>query len=157
MFPWNPARETQMAMTPIAALKRLCELKQWGLTNLEAQKLLYFAHMISLGQSNGKRPLVSENFQAWDYGPVLPRAYHYAKMFGDKPIKPFLFKNTPTVKDYDDIFEETLKLFGNLPSFKLVAESHWEDGAWAEYYSPGAKGIEIPNGAILEEYRERIG
>lgn len=146
-----------MALSSSMALRRLCELKDWNVTNLEANKLLYFAHMIALGESNGARPLVSENFQAWDYGPVLPSAYREAKAFGNKPIKPFLFSNRKAITtEFDDVFETTLAEIGNLSSSRLVAESHWPEGAWAEFYRAGAKGIEIPNSAILAEYRKRL-
>lgn len=145
-----------MAISGVAALRRLCELRHWSLSNLEANKLLYFAHMIALGKSDGTRPLVSERFQAWDWGPVLPSAYHHAKMFGDKAIKPFAFTRVASVTSYDDVFNETLAEMGNLSSFKLVAESHWDEGAWSEYYSPGARGVDIPDAAILEEYRKRV-
>ncbi len=146
-----------MPLSSSMALRRLCELKDWTVTNLEAQKLLYFAHMIALGESEGERPLVSERFQAWDYGPVLPSAYREVKIFGDKPIKPFLFSHRKTIStEFDDVFETTLAEIGNFSSSKLVAESHWPEGAWAEFYNAGARGIEIPNKAILAEYRKRI-
>lgn len=146
-----------MALSSSVALRRLCELKDWHITNLEAQKLLYFSHMIALGKSEGSRPLVSELFQAWDYGPVLPSAYREVKIFGDKPIKPFLFSHrTPISTEYDDVFADTLAELGNLSSSRLVAESHWSEGAWAEYYRAGSRGIDIPNQAILAEYRKRL-
>ena len=146
-----------MALSSSMALRRLCELKDWNVTNLEAQKLLYFAHMISLGESEGTRPLVAELFQAWDYGPVLPSAYREVKIFGDKPIKPFLFSHrTPITTDFDDVFVKTLSELGGLSSSKLVAESHWPQGAWAEYYRAGSKGTDIPNSAILTEYHKRL-
>lgn len=146
-----------MALSSSLALRRLCELKDWSVTNLEAQKLLYFAHMIALGESNGARPLVSEHFQAWDYGPVLPSAYREVKIFGDKPIKPFLFSHRKAVTtEFDDVFRQTLAELGGLSSSRLVAESHWADGAWAEYYRAGARSVEIPNSAILAEYRKRL-
>ena len=145
-----------MAITAVAALRRLCEIKRWGITNLEANKLLYFAQMISLGKSSGKDPLVSEHFEAWDYGPVLPSAYRKARMFGDKPIRPFIFSARGPIPRWENVFEKTLDEMGDLTSYQLVAESHWEKGAWAKHYRPGAKGIEIPNGDILREYRLRL-
>lgn len=145
-----------MAMSATKALRRLCELKQWTLSNLEAQKLLYFAHMIALGKSDGARPLVEGRFQAWDLGPVLPGAYHEAKMFGAKPIKRFIFTGSGPVPKWDPVFEETLENFGDLTSSQLVAESHWEGGAWIKYFRPGGRGIDIPNSAILDEYRARL-
>ena len=145
-----------MATTSIAALRRICELKQWGITNLEANKLLYFAQMISLIRSEGRNPLLDEHFQAWDYGPVLPRAYHHAKIFGNKPIRSFIFRSSGPISGSEAVFRETLDEFGSLTSSQLVAETHWAHGAWADYYRPGSKGIDIPNDAILREYRARI-
>lgn len=145
-----------MAITAAAALRRLCELKQWSITNLEAQKLLYFAQMIALGHSNGRRPLLVDHFEAWDLGPVLPAAYHKAKIFGNKPIKPYLFHARGPIAPWEKVFKDTMHEVGGLTSSQLVAESHWDEGAWARYYRPGGRGIEIPNEAILEEYRLRI-
>jgi uncharacterized phage-associated protein len=144
-----------MAISSISAMRRMCELKQWTITNLEANKLLYFAQMVALGRSQGERPLVSEHFQAWDYGPVLPSAYHHAKIFGNRSIKPFMFSSGGPIPEWEDTFNETLKEVGGLTSSQLVAESHWKDGAWAQYYRPGSKGIDIPNDAILREYAAR--
>lgn len=148
--------EVLMAISSISAMRRMCELKQWTITNLEANKLLYFAQMLALGHSNGVTPLIAERFQAWDYGPVLPSAYHHAKIFGSKPIRPFMFSGSGPVEGWEHVFEETLKEVGNLTSYQLVAESHWKDGAWAHYYRPGSKGVDIPNDAILQEYRARL-
>ena len=142
-----------MAISATKAMRRLCELKDWGISNLEAQKLLYFAQMIALGEKG--EPLVSGTFEAWDLGPVLPDAYHNAKMFGAKPIKPFLFRSRGEIPEWDGIFARTLNLFGQLTGGQLVAESHWDKGAWAAHYRPGAKGVEIPNSEIAKEYEAR--
>jgi uncharacterized phage-associated protein len=99
--------------------------------------------------------LVLDHFQAWDLGPVLPPAYQRAKVFGNKPIKPFLFDSRGPIAEWELVFAEALEEFGDLTSSQLVAESHWEKGAWSEYYRPGAKGIEIPNEAILREFNLR--
>jgi len=144
-----------MAITAVAALRRLCELKQWSITNLEANKLLYFAQMIALGESDGAQPLVTGHFEAWDLGPVLPDAYHKAKIFGNKPIKPFIFSARGPIPQLEPVFAKTLEQFGDLTSSQLVAESHWQDGAWSKHYRPGARGVEIPTSDILEEYRCR--
>lgn len=144
-----------MAITSAMAMRRLCELSGWSLTNLEAQKLLYFAHMIALGKSNGQKPLTNEHFEAWDLGPVLPSAYRRAKAFGNKPIAKLLFDGHGPVPEFDDCLKEAYETFGHLTAAQLVAETHWNLGAWSEYYHPGSRGIEIPNDAILEEYRRR--
>lgn len=142
-----------MAISPVKAMRRLCELKGWTLSNLQAQKLLYFAQMIALGEHG--RPLVEGTFEAWDLGPVHPEAYHKAKMFGAKPIKPFIFNTRGEIPEWELVFKKTLDNFGGLTGSQLVAESHWERGAWFAHYYPGARGVEIPNGDIENEYRTR--
>lgn len=142
-----------MAISAKKAMRRLCELKGWSISNLEANKLLYFAQMIALGER--EQPLVNGSFEAWDLGPVHPDAYHNAKVFGAKPIKPYIFKSRGSIPEWEPIFARTLEAFGKLTSGQLVAESHWEDGAWATHYRPGAKGVEIPNADIAREYRSR--
>lgn len=143
-----------MPISAQAAAKRLGELRGWKLSNLEIQKLLYIAHMISLGRSEGARPLINEPFEAWDYGPVVPSLYHSLKMFGAKPVWDVFYwtpdiEGTPEAEIIDEVAN---KLSGKGPA-ALVAMTHRNGGAWANHYRPGAKGITIPNDDILGEYR----
>jgi uncharacterized phage-associated protein len=145
-----------MALSTDSAAHYLCKVRDWTLTPLEVQKLLYLAHMVSLGRSNGERPLVRESFQAWDYGPVLPSLYHQLKMFGDSPVRDvFLAKSrddSPSAK----IIGQVAKSYANKSAGDLVAMTHRDGGAWAKSYRPGVKDRIIPDGDILEEYRRRV-
>src|SRR5271156_1137521 len=55
-----------------------------SITNLALQKLLYFAHGLHLVET--KTPLVTGFFEAWQFGPVHPTAYHSFKTAGANPI-----------------------------------------------------------------------
>lgn len=146
-----------MTIGSLIAAKKVCELRNWQATNLEVHKTLYIAHMVSLGRSNGEEALVSENFQAWDYGPVLPNVYNKTKIFGNSPIKDIfhLYPSITTGKECE-VIEKTVKMLFGKTAAELVAITHWEKGAWADYYVPGAKGVVIPNSRILEEYNARV-
>ncbi len=145
-----------MAVHPFVAAKRVCSLKNWTATNLEIQKILYLGHMMALGRSNGLRPLITDSFQAWDYGPVLPVLYHRAKPFGNGPVQN-VFQIFPDAAGEDAaLLEETVTSLRGKSAGELVAITHWENGAWAKHYTPGAKGIVIPNEDILSEYRLRV-
>ena len=55
------------------------------LTNLQLQKIIFFAHGTYLTQFNS--PLVINRFEAWEHGPVIPELYHALKQYGDRNIK----------------------------------------------------------------------
>jgi uncharacterized phage-associated protein len=146
-----------MAISPLSAARTMCEVRDWQISNLELQKLLYIAEMAALGRSNGAEPLVTDVFQAWDYGPVLPSVYHRAKAFGDKHV-PDVFHIADLAVGRDrNIIEQVAKNFEGYSAAELVDITHWDRGAWASHYIPGVKGIVIPRADILREYRERIG
>jgi uncharacterized phage-associated protein len=146
-----------MAVHPLIAAKKVCELRTWGVSNLEINKILYFAHMLFLGRHGLGSPLVDEMFQAWDYGPVLPSVYHRTKAFGRKPVQNVFYwiPDLPKGGESGIIEEAVDELAGKSPA-ELVAITHWEDGAWARHYEPGARGIVIPNKDILYEYNLRV-
>lgn len=117
------------------------------------QKLLYIAHMCYLGQ-NDRKPLLEGHFEAWDYGPVHPVLYRKAKIFGADPVQN-IFRSSPEVREglEKGTLEVVLKGLEGCSSAKLVALTHREGGAWAKHYTPGARGIVIPDEDIIEEYR----
>lgn len=125
------------------------------MSNLALQKMIYIAHMFHLGRTG--EPLVLEDFEAWDYGPVIPRLYHHLKGFGNDPVRN-VFHWIPAVSsDMEEfsVLEEVAEATKSATAGRLVSITHWNSGAWASCYRPGIHGIKIPNEAILEEYRER--
>ncbi len=60
-----------------------------GITNLELQKVMYFA-IGSYISENGRDTFISdmydEPFEAWPYGPVVRSVYFYYKLFGRNKI-----------------------------------------------------------------------
>jgi uncharacterized phage-associated protein len=51
---------------------------------MKLQKLLFFTHADFLIRTG--RPLIKQEFEAWDYGPVIPSLYREFKKFKDQPI-----------------------------------------------------------------------
>ena len=124
-------------------------------SNLSMQKLLYLSHMLELGA--GRDGLASQEFEAWDYGPVEPGLYHHLKAYGSSYI-PDVFSRPPYT-EADPEFEsisEVIDQLGDARPSKLVAITHWEDGAWSKNFIPGMRRIAIPDEHILEEYKLRV-
>ena len=68
-----------MAVSSITAGRYACKMSGWTITNLKLQKILYIAHMVYVGRTDGT-VLIDEMFEAWDFGPVLPNLYHRVKI-----------------------------------------------------------------------------
>lgn len=138
-------------MTVISAAKTLGDLTAWKITNMEMQKLLYIAQVLHLGR-NGK-PMFSEQFEAWQFGPVLKSLYHTAKSNGGNKMRPLSaapFSSTST--EYAAICE-AVQLTHGMRGRDLVDFAHRHGGAWKRSYQPDKRNIKIANSALIEEYQ----
>lgn len=144
-----------MTISVFDAAKRLCEKSGWSLTNLELQKLIYIAHMFHLGEH--EKPLIKENFEAWDYGPVQPDLYHHIKVYGSSPVKSMFHLGNRIQDNMSEaaILDKVCKQLSNKSASWLVAVTHWKDGAWSKHYSSRSFGKIIHNEDVLQEYRDR--
>lgn len=140
-----------MTISTAQAAKTMASILNWNVTNLELQKMLYIAHLFFLGRTG--QELVDEEFEAWDYGPVLPSLYREVKFFGSDTIMDVFQTNTA---NEDSIEFQTLKeMAKHLSSFtagQLVNITHHRDSAWAHHYKPRIMGIKIPRESIELEY-----
>lgn len=64
----------------------------YGISNLKLQKILYFIQAYFLIHKKNHCPCFKEKIEAWDFGPVVPNAYHEYKQYGSCDI--------PTVESY---------------------------------------------------------
>ncbi len=140
-------------MSVLIAARTLGEESGWKLSPLEYQKILYVAQMVHLGREG--RPLFAENFEAWDFGPVVPALYRHIKSFKSGFVtsiaaaSTFAFGSSEAFA-IDDAYTMTL----HMTPGQLVRYTHREGGAWEKFYSAGARGATIPASAILEEWNE---
>lgn len=147
-----------MTLSVSQAAKALGTYSNWSISNLKMQKMLYFAHMFFLGRHED--PLIDEEFEAWDYGPVLPSLYKQVKFFGADNIVDIFqdddsFPLTPEdqkIKPEYQILKEVADLLAHRPAGQLVSITHRQEGAWAKHYRSDARSVRIPNSDILEEY-----
>lgn len=107
--------------------------------HVKLQKLMYFAHGMHLLETG--EPLVSGNFEAWQYGPVHPAVYRAFKGAGSKPIdfrgqrEDILSGTVEVVPATTDPFARhalmrVLMSLGKMRDFDLVELSHAPGGPW---------------------------
>jgi uncharacterized phage-associated protein len=145
-----------MAISSMTAARYACKMSAWSLTNLKLQKILYLAHMVFVGRTDG-RLLIDEPFEAWDFGPVLPRLYHRVKIFGNEPIRDVFYDaEYPEGTEEANLLTEACGHLASKSPGELIAMTHWEGGAWSKHYKRGVHGIVIPTEDILEEFKKRM-
>jgi uncharacterized phage-associated protein len=139
-------------------------------TNLALQKLLFFAHAISLTER--QTDLVSGYFEAWHYGPVHPAVYQTFKRAGAGAINfraealdPVSRARRPLDRLDDqsarDICDRIVIQYGRMSPGRLVDITHAEGGPWHHIVSSAKQsaniGLRIPNHVIVERYgRQKV-
>lgn len=100
------------------------------LTNLKIQKLVYFAHFISL--TTFKIPLISDEIEAWTYGPVIPSLYQSLKNWKDQPISGNIASNDNAEVSPIAcmIIESTWDKLKSYSAGQLVNISHRDGSPW---------------------------
>lgn len=125
------------------------------LTPMQLLKLVYIAHGWSLGLYG--RPLISDEIQAWQYGPVIPRLYNAIKDFRDQPVRfPLKATDGEALTDSEKkLVRQVFQLYGSKSGPALSRLTHAPGSPWAEVYKPGSFGIRIPND-IIEDHYQRL-
>lgn len=129
------------------AAKKACARAGWRLSNLQLQKILYLAQLNYKRRYPGQR-LIDASFEAWDFGPVISSVYHRVKGFGANPVGNVFHLIPAPERDLDSYLNGTVDAMASKTPGQLVAMTHREGGAWANYYRPGIPGITIPDAAI---------
>jgi uncharacterized phage-associated protein len=133
-------------------LRRAREAKR-QLTHMQIQKLLYLAHGWNLAVTG--RPLLEDNFEAWEFGPVVGRLYFALRKYRDQPISELVHWGDDTdftlddgaiavaelSADERDVIDRVWRIYGEYPAFKLSALTHEKNSPWDKYYSPGRNQV----------------
>ena len=133
-------------------------------SQLALQKLVYFCHAWHLVEY--EEPLVKQQFEAWEYGPVLPYLYSEFKDFGKNPITArskklnrFSGEREIVVLEISEERRSFLKkvvgFYGRLTPSQLVELTHCEDGPWSKVWMHSEKinpGMKIDNANIFDYY-----
>jgi uncharacterized phage-associated protein len=129
------------------------------LTQMQIQKLIYFAHALKL-TSKGES-FVNGSFQAWEYGPVLEDLYGFTQSWGEKPLHQLLAAPNskgelifPITKNKSDleIMESTWNVFSGLTRIELSNLSHVRGGPWDKAYL-NAFNKEMSDESIKQYYQ----
>ena len=160
--------ENQQPHSPLAiANEFLKRAKRDGkeLTHMQLQKLVYIANGWLLAAS--ERPLVEDDPEAWEFGPVYRRLFDALKKYGRSPVNELIRwgDDTPFSLDDGDVAEENLApdeqdiinmvwdAYGDMQAFQLSALTHQNGSPWSRTYKP-RRNRRIPQHLIKEHFTE---
>lgn len=132
-------------------------------TSLELQKILYFCHARYLVTE--QKPLVSGNFEAWQYGPVHPVIYKAFREFSGNPITKRASSTnavtgvTKAVGRPEKAIQRHIVLvvssLYDLNAMQLVQLTHARNGPWDVVWRQNdSKGAIISDRTIEEHYAQ---
>ena len=129
-----------------------CKQHGYSISNLKLQKLLYFVQaqfLVTLG-----RPAFDEEIEAWDFGPVVPEAYQYFKIWGSAEI-PKVVADGADGKIYIEDQKVMDEILGECASYSasyLVEITHHQS-PWVNAYERNCSNIISKN--AIKEFFER--
>ncbi|MGU3399132.1 Panacea domain-containing protein [Brucellaceae bacterium D45D] len=125
------------------------------LTPMQLLKLVYIAHGWMLGLYG--RPLIQNEVQAWQYGPVIPTLYNSIRQFRSNPVEGPLpvRKNEELDEQETDIVDQVYEIYGHLSGPELSRLTHASGTPWDLTYKPGEFGCVISNDIIEDHYQRR--
>jgi uncharacterized phage-associated protein len=127
------------------------------LTNMQLQKLVYIAHGYHLAMVEDQEPLIYNDVQAWQFGPVFPKLYKKLRKFGAGEVKDLLpVDSAECIEKLSNAIIEGVwgaykgKTGGQLSTLTHKAGTPWSI-TWAE-----APFTIIPNELIASHYKSLL-
>jgi uncharacterized phage-associated protein len=136
-----------------------------SLTHMQLQKLVYLAHGWNLAV-NG-RELIEDEFEAWDFGPVVRKLYAALARYGRSNISrmirwgddsPFMSDDAETAsavldQEETDVLNKVWEEYKGFEAFKLSALTHAKNSPWFNVYEKGKNKV-INNNAIWDYFAD---
>ena len=113
-----------------------CTVESYPISNLQLQKIMYYVQSDSLRDSESG--LIEENFEAWQFGPVIPVVYYKYCGFGAMKIRISCEKELNISRDNLNRMNKIIEEKRILNPWELVEDTHKQDKAWYEIYKDGA-------------------
>lgn len=135
-----------------------------SISPMKLQKIMYYVAS-EFAKATG-RPLFSEKFEAWQYGPVLPSIYREFRPFSGRPITNYATQdalgNAYLIDESTDVhlkeaLDRVWNRTRNLGAVELSRLTHAEDSAWYKAWQRGPNSS-LNNDDILNDgtYQQKL-
>lgn len=144
--------------------------RDYGISNLKLQKVLYFIQAYFLTNTEEGTPCFLQKIEAWDFGPVIPDVYREYRQYGSANIPMMTsfvyfsdddvwnterrFFDSSCISDNDKkMIDDVVDKFSDYSATDLVTLTH-KQAPWREAYV-AHRNNEITTKAIKEYFSER--
>lgn len=107
------------------------------ISNLQLQKILYFCQK-EYNQITGFA-LFEDDFEAWQYGPVIPSVYRVFSLFGGMKINRNVHEEVEIDPTTKTLINPIIDKYSGYAAWDLVSMTHQEGDAWDRIFQ-GGKG-----------------
>ncbi len=124
-----------------------CTRSGTPVSNLQLQKILYYIQLNFYRRFD--EPAFIGEFEAWEYGPVVPQVYYQFYTYGAAKICN-LYDTARGIFDGErrELANSVIGACVNLSVWELVSRSHKKGGPWDQVYRNNA--TRIPNDLLIE-------
>lgn len=146
------------------ALLDIADSRAMALSNMQVQKLVYLCH--GWHHVACKAPLVCNDFEAWENGPVVRSLYDALRQYGNSKVEgralwydalqnKWALASADLSQRSTDLIEKVFDRYGGMTAFSLSEMTHERGSPWYEiWYSVagiGNFGMKIPD-QLTREY-----
>lgn len=114
-------------------------------------------------------PLVEDQFQAWEFGPVIPKLYNALRHYGRSRISQPICWGDDTPFPFDDdgeafeqlspderaVIDFVWETYGEYPAFRLSALTHQEGTPWSNAFEH-SRNRPIEDEIIRQHFKELL-
>ncbi len=125
-----------------------CTKESSPISNLQLQKIMYYIQRDFL--QNTPEALFEEDFEAWQFGPVVPEVYYKYCGFGGMKIR---IQEATSYSNDEAIFSKIDTIVESKRKenpWTLVEDTHQPQKAWAYVYKNGAGNHQIISKELIK-------
>ena len=137
--------------------------KEINISHMKLQKIVYFCHADFL--VSFETPLILQQFEAWEYGPIIPSLFDEFKLFGATPITGRASRFDPVschrecappclLGEFESPVRASFEVYARYTAATLSNMSHMERGPWdaalKRFERGSPKGRSIENDLIAK-------
>lgn len=134
-------------------LDRLSQVNP-SVTPMQLLKLVYVAHGYMLGVHG--RPLLDEDVEAWQYGPVVRSVYDAVKHYKSHAIEQIVVPRPVELDPQEhEIIDRVARTYGKATGVTLSAATHKPETPWSLTWKRAGKNSTISND-VIEDFYSRL-